>query len=72
MRSTCAEKTELHEKQKQKRAVQPERNDEFSVMDKEIYASLPLTRRLDKSGRPTEDHPELPADEQKANVFVRE
>ena len=29
-------------------------------MDKETYDSLPLTRWLDKSGRPIEDHPELP------------
>ena len=28
-------------------------------MDKETYASLPLTRWLDKSGKPFEDHPEL-------------
>ena len=29
-------------------------------MDKETYDSLPLTRWLDKSGKPIEDHPELP------------
>ena len=28
--------------------------------DKETYDSLPLTRWLDKSGKPIEDHPELP------------
>ena len=31
-----------------------------SDMDKETYDSLPLTRWLDKSGKPIEDHPELP------------
>ena len=34
--------------------------DGFSFMDKETYDSLPLTRWLDKSGKPIEDHPELP------------
>ena len=29
-------------------------------MDKETYDSLPLTRWLDKSGKPIQDHPELP------------
>ena len=29
-------------------------------MDKETYDSLPLTRWLNKSGKPIEDHPELP------------
>ena len=29
-------------------------------MDKETYDSLPLTRWLDKSGKPIEGHPELP------------
>ena len=29
-------------------------------MDKELYDSLPLTRWLEKSGKPIEDHPELP------------
>ena len=29
-------------------------------MDKETYDSLPLTRWLEKSGKPIEDHPELP------------
>ena len=29
-------------------------------MDKETYDSLPLTRWLDKSGKPIEYHPELP------------
>ena len=28
-------------------------------MDKETYDSLPLTRWLDKSGKPIEDHSEL-------------
>ena len=29
-------------------------------MDKETYGSLPLTRWLHKSGKPIEDHPEIP------------
>ena len=31
-----------------------------NAYDKETYDSLPLTRWLDKSGKPIEDHPELP------------
>ena len=30
-------------------------------MDKETYDTFPLTRWLDKSVKPKEDHPELPA-----------
>ena len=41
-------------------ADRPEIKDGFSFMDKETYDSLPLTRWLDKSGKPIEDHPELP------------
>ena len=33
-------------------------------MDKETYDSLPLTRWLDNSVKPIEDHPELPTEHQ--------
>ena len=35
----------------------PESKDGFSFIDKETYDSLPLTKWLDKSGKPKEDHP---------------
>ena len=35
------------------------------------YDFLPLTRWLDKSGRPIEDHPKLPANEQKLKLLAR-
>ena len=52
--------TEFYERQKQREADRPEIKDGFSFMDKETYDGLPLTRWLDKSGKPIEDHPELP------------
>ena len=52
--------TEFYERQEQREADRPETKDGFSFMDKETYDSLPLTRWLDKSGKPIEDHPELP------------
>ena len=40
-------------------------------MDKETYDSLPLTRWLDKSGKPIEDHPELPTEHQGKAILER-
>ena len=53
-------KTGFYERQEQREADRPEIKDGFSFMDKETFDSLPLTRWLDKSGKPIEDHPELP------------
>ena len=55
-----SKKTEFYERQEQREADRPEIKDGFFFMDKETYDSLPLTRWLDKSGKPIEDHPELP------------
>ena len=57
---SLSKKTEFYERQEQREADRPEIKDSFSFMDKETYDSLPLTRWLDKSGKPIEDHPELP------------
>ena len=57
---SLSKKTEFYERQEQREADIPEIKDGFSFMDKETYDSLPLTRWLDKSGKPMEDHPELP------------
>ena len=57
-------KTEFYERQEQREADRPELKDGFSFMDKETYDSLPLTKWLDKSGKPIEDHPELPTEHQ--------
>ena len=46
--------------------------DEFSFMDKETYESLPLTRWLDKLGKPIEDHPELPFKDQETKILGRQ
>ena len=35
------------------------------------YDSLPLTRWLDKSGKPIEDHPELPTEHQAKEILIR-
>ena len=40
-------------------------------MDKETYDSLSLTRWLDKSGKPIEDHPELPAEHETRQMLKR-
>ena len=40
-------------------------------MDKETYDSLPLTRWLDKSSKPIEDHPELPEEPPKKTILKK-
>ena len=52
---SLSKKTEFYERKEQKEADRPEIKDGFSFMDKETYDSLPLTRWLDKSGKPIED-----------------
>ena len=53
---SLSKKTEFYMRQEQREADRPEIKDGFSFMDKETYDSLPLTRWLDKSGKPIEDH----------------
>ena len=50
-----SKKTEFYERKEKSEAGRPEIKDGFSFMDKETYDSLPLTRWLDKSGKPIED-----------------
>ena len=57
---SLSKKTEFYERQEQREANRPEIKEGFSFMDKETYDSLPLTRWLDKSGKPIEYHPKLP------------
>ena len=57
---SLSKKTEFYGRQEQMETDRSEIKDGFSFMDKETYGSLPLTRWLDKSGKPIEDHPELP------------
>ena len=64
-------KTEFYERQEQREADRPEIKDGFSFMDKETYDSLPLTRWLDKSGKPIEDHPELPEEPHKKPILKK-
>ena len=59
---SLSKKTEFYERQEQREEDKPEIKDGFSFMDKETYDSLPLTRWLDKSGKPIENHPELPGE----------
>ena len=40
-------------------------------MEKETYDSLPLTKWLEKSGKPIEDHAELPAEHQEKTIMKR-
>ena len=49
---SLSKKTEFYERHEQREADRPEIKDGFSFMDKETYDSLPLTRWLDKSGKP--------------------
>ena len=66
-----SKKTEFYERQEQREADRPEIKDGFSFMDKETYDSLPLTRWLDKSGKPNEDHPELPKEPPEKTVLKK-
>ena len=69
--NSLSKKTEFYERQKQRKADRPEIKDGFSFMDKETYDSLPLTRWLDKSSKPIEDHPELPEEPQKKMILKK-
>ena len=40
-------------------------------MDKDTYDSLPLSRWLDKSGKPTEDHSEQPVEYEAKEILKR-
>ena len=66
-----SKKTDFYERQEQREADRPEIKDGFSFMDKETYDSLPLTRWLDKSGKPIEDYPELPEEPPKKTILKK-
>ena len=68
---SLSKKTEFHERQEQREADRPEIKDGFSFMDKETYDSLPLTRWLDKSGKPIEDQPEVPKEPPEKTVLKK-
>ena len=68
---SLSKQTEFYERQEQKEADRPEIKDGFSLMDKETYDSLPLTRWLDKSGKPIEDHPELPKEPPEKTILKK-
>ena len=68
---SLSKKTEFYERQEQREADRPEIKDGFSFMDKETYDSLPLTRWLDKSGKPIEDHTELPKEPPEKTILKR-
>ena len=64
-------KTEFYERQEQRDADRPEIKDGFSFMDKETFDSLPLTRWLDKSGKPIKYHPELPLERPEKTILKK-
>ena len=68
---SLSKKTEFYERQEQREADRPEIKDGFSFMDKETYDSLPLTRWLDKSGKPIEDQPELPKETPEKTILKK-
>ena len=68
---SLSKKTEFHKRQEQREADRPEIKDGFSFMDKETYDSPPLTRWLDKSGKPIEDHPALPVEHETKEFLKR-
>ena len=68
---SLSKKTEFYERQEQREANRPEIKEGFSFMDKETYDSLPLTRLVDKSGKPIEDHPELPKDPPEKTILKK-
>ena len=68
---SLSKKTEFYERQEQREADRPEIKDGFSFMDKETYDSLPLTRMLDKSGKPIDDHLELPKEPPEKTILKK-
>ena len=56
---SLSKKTEFYERLEQKQANQAEIKEVFSILDRETYEALPLTRWLEKSGHPIPGHPEL-------------
>ena len=68
---SLSKKTEFYERQEQREAGRPEIKAGFSFMDKETYDSFPLTRWLDKSGKPIEDHPELPKEPPEKTILKK-
>ena len=68
---SLSKKKEFYERQEQREADKPEIKDGFFFMDKETYDSLPLTRWLDKSGKPIEDQPELPEERPEKTILKR-
>ena len=68
---SLSKKTEFYERQEQREADRPEIKYSFSFMDKETYDSLPLTMWLDRSGKPIEDHSELPAEHETKKILKR-
>ena len=68
---SLSKKAEFYEKQEQREADWPEIKDGFSFMNKETYDSPPLTRWLDKAGKPIEDHPELPKEPPEKTILKK-
>ena len=68
---SLSKKTEFYERQEQREADRPGIKDGFSFMDKEMYDSLPLTRWLDKSGKPREDQSELPKESPEKTILKK-
>ena len=68
---SLSKKTEFYERQEQREANRPEIKEGFSFMDKETYDSLPLTRWLYKSGKPIEDHTELPKEPPEKTILKK-
>ena len=68
---SLSKKTDIYERKEQREADRPEIKDGFSFMDKETYDSLPLTRWLDNSGKPIEDHPELPEEPPEKTILKK-
>ena len=68
---SLSKKTDFYERQEQREADRPEIKEGFSFTGKETYDSLPLTRWLDKSGKPIEDYPKLPAEHQEKTILKR-
>ena len=68
---SLSKKTVFYGRQEQRQADRPEIKDGSSFMDKKTYDKLPLTRWLDKSGKPIEDRPELPTEHQGKAILER-
>ena len=69
--NSFSKKTKFYERQDQMKADRPEIKNGLPFVDNKTYDSLPLTRWVDKSRKPIEDHPEEPIEHRETEILGR-